>query len=60
MNDMNKQMHYVLYHSDETDVSVNAVVQNGSIWATGALEITSDFDKEVKKMLESNGGNNNA
>ena len=30
MNDMNKQMHYVLYHSDETDVSVNAVVQNDS------------------------------
>lgn len=34
MNDMNKQMHYVLYHSDESDVSVNAVVQNDSIWVT--------------------------
>lgn len=34
MNDMNKQMHYVLYHADETDVSVNAVVQNESIWVT--------------------------
>lgn len=34
MNDMNKQIHYVLYHSDETDVSVNAVVQNDSIWVT--------------------------
>ena len=34
MNDMNKQMHYVLYHSDETDVSVNAVIQNDSIWVT--------------------------
>lgn len=34
MNDMNKQIHYVLYHSDETDVSVNAVIQNDSIWVT--------------------------
>lgn len=31
---MNKQLHYVLYHSDETDISVNAVVQNDSIWVT--------------------------
>ena len=31
MNDMNKQMHFVLYHSDESDVSVNAVIQNDSI-----------------------------
>ena len=34
MDDMNKQMHYVLYHSDESDVSVNAVIQNDSIWVT--------------------------
>ena len=34
MNDMNQQIHYVLYHSDESDVSVNAVVQNDSIWVT--------------------------
>ena len=34
MNDMNKQMHFVLYHSDESDVSVNAVIQNDSIWVT--------------------------
>ena len=34
MDDMNKQIHYVLYHSDDTDVSVNAVVQNDSIWVT--------------------------
>ena len=34
MNDMNKQIHYVLYHSDESDVSVNAVIQNDSIWVT--------------------------
>ena len=27
MDDMNRQMHYVLYHSDESDVSVNAVIQ---------------------------------
>ncbi|MBR6622894.1 MAG: virulence RhuM family protein [Ruminococcus sp.] len=31
---MNQQIHYVLYHSDESDVSVNAVVQNDSIWVT--------------------------
>lgn len=34
MNDMNKQIHYVLYHSDESDVAVNAVLQNDSIWVT--------------------------
>lgn len=34
MDDMNKQIHYVLYHSDKTDISVNAVVQNDSIWVT--------------------------
>ncbi len=34
MNDMNQQIRYVLYHSDETDVSVNAVVHNDSIWVT--------------------------
>lgn len=31
---MNKQMHYVLYHVDDSDVSVNAVIQNDSIWIT--------------------------
>ena len=34
MTDMNKQIHYVLYHSDESDVAVNAVLQNDSIWVT--------------------------
>ena len=34
MDDMNRQMRYVLYHSDESDVSVNAVIQNDSIWVT--------------------------
>lgn len=34
MQDMNRQIHYVLYHSDESDVYVNAVVQNESIWVT--------------------------
>lgn len=34
MNDMNRQIHYVLYHSDESDVAVNAVLQNDSIWVT--------------------------
>ena len=70
MNDMNKQMHYVLYHSDETDVSVNAVIQNDSIWVAQKAEseydvfnktqkITSDFDKAVEKMLESKGEKHN-
>lgn len=34
MHDMNKQIRYVLYHSDESDVAVNAVLQNDSIWVT--------------------------
>lgn len=34
MDDMNKEMRMVLYHSDESDVSVNAVIQDESIWVT--------------------------
>ena len=34
MNDMNKEIRLVVYHSDENDQSVNAVVQNDSIWVT--------------------------
>ncbi|MCR5164297.1 MAG: virulence RhuM family protein [Thermoguttaceae bacterium] len=34
MNDPNKEIHYVVYHADETDQTVNAVVQNDSIWVT--------------------------
>lgn len=34
MDDMNKQMRFVLYHSDESDISINAVIQNESIWVT--------------------------
>lgn len=34
MQDMNKEMRVVLYHNDENNVSVNAVVKNDSIWIT--------------------------
>ena len=34
MEDMNKELRFVVYHADETDVSVNAVVQSESIWVT--------------------------
>lgn len=34
MQDMNKEFKFLLYHSDDTDVSVNAVIQNESIWIT--------------------------
>lgn len=34
MNDISKEMQFLLYHSDEDDVSVNAVIKNESIWIT--------------------------
>ena len=34
MSDMNKEMRVVLYHIDDTDIDVNAVIQNDSIWIT--------------------------
>ncbi len=34
MNDMNREIRYVIYHADDTDQAVNAVVQNDSIWVT--------------------------
>ncbi len=34
MNDINKQMQFILYRSDEDDVSVNAMIKNESIWIT--------------------------
>ena len=34
MADMNKEMRVVLYHIDDTDIDVNAVIQNDSIWIT--------------------------
>ncbi len=32
MQNMNKEMRVVLYHNDENNISVNAIVQNDSIW----------------------------
>lgn len=34
MNDMNREIRYVVYHVEDTDHAVNAVVQNESIWVT--------------------------
>ena len=34
MNDIGKEMQFLLYRSDEDDVSVNAVIRNESIWIT--------------------------
>ena len=31
---MNREIRYVIYHADDTDQAVNAVVQNDSIWVT--------------------------
>lgn len=34
MEDMNKELRFVVYHADETDTAINAVVQNDSLWVT--------------------------
>lgn len=34
MDNINQELRFVVYHADEMDVSVNAVVQNESIWVT--------------------------
>lgn len=34
MADMNKEMRVVLYHIDDSDIDVNAVIQNESLWIT--------------------------
>ena len=34
MNDFDKQMEMVLYHSDEGDVSVDAYIKDESLWIT--------------------------
>ena len=60
MNDMNKQMHYVLYHVDDSDVSVNAVIQNDSIWITqkAMAELfgvsLSSISRHLKNIFEAN------
>ena len=60
MNDMNKQMHYVLYHVDDSDVSVNAVIQNDSIWITqkAMAELfgvsLSSISRHLKNIFEEN------
>ena len=64
---MSKDFRFLMYHSDEGDVSVNAIAKDETIWLTqkGMAElfgvevpaiskrITSDFDREVKRLLES-------
>ena len=60
MNDMNKQMHYVLYHVDDSNVSVNAVIQNDSIWITqkAMAELfgvsLSSISRHLKNIFEEN------
>ena len=34
MNDKNKEMKLLLYHTEENDISVNAVIQNDTLWIT--------------------------
>ena len=34
MEDMNKEMRFILYHCEEDDISVNAVIKDETIWIT--------------------------
>lgn len=34
MNDMNKEMRMILYCADDTDVAVNAIIKDETIWIT--------------------------
>lgn len=34
MNDKNKEMRMVLYHAQDDDVSVNALIENETLWVT--------------------------
>ncbi len=46
MDDMNKEMRMVLYHSDENDVIVNAIIKDDTIWITQkAMSELFDVDK---------------
>lgn len=57
---MNKEMRVVLYHNDENDVSVNAVIQNDSLWITQKamaelFNCTSDNISQHLKNIFSDG-----
>lgn len=54
MNDFNKQMEMVLYHSDEGDVSVDAYIAEDSIWVSqkGMSEIFGVGIPAISKHLK--------
>ena len=54
MSDMNKEMRVVLYHIDDTDIDVNAVIQNDSIWITqkAMAEIFSVDKSNISRHLK--------
>ena len=54
MSDMNKEMRVVLYHIDDTDIDVNAIIQNDSIWITqkAMAEIFSVDKSNISRHLK--------
>ena len=54
MSDMNKEMRVVLYHIDDTDIDVNAVIQTDSIWITqkAMAEIFSVDKSNISRHLK--------
>ena len=48
MNDKNKEMRMVLYHAHDDDVSVNALIENETLWVTQkAMAELFDVDRSV-------------
>jgi hypothetical protein len=48
MNDKNKEMRMVLYHAQDDDVSVNALIENETLWVTQkAMAELFDVDRSV-------------
>ena len=58
MPDMNNEIRMMLYHSDENDVSINAVIKDDSIWITqkAMAELfgiqTPAINKHLKNIYE--------
>ena len=45
---MHKEMNFLLYHSEEDDISVNALIKDESIWITQkAMAELFDVDRSV-------------
>ncbi|MCR5166570.1 MAG: virulence RhuM family protein [Oscillospiraceae bacterium] len=51
---MNKELRFVVYHADETDTAINAVVQNESIWVTqkAMADLFGDNTPAINKHLK--------